>query len=447
METLPVLEATESNDSAYATAQTQLRNVGAMLGLDQGLIEILAHPKRELTVNFPVRMDDGTTRVFTGYRVQHNDARGPSKGGIRYSLAASLDEVRALAMWMTWKCAVVNLPYGGAKGGVVVDPRALSDGELERLTRRYASEIDIVIGPMHDIPAPDMGTDARVMAWIMDTYSMHHDFSIPGVVTGKPIEIGGSQGRVEATGRGVLFTTQEACKDQGIQLRGATVAIQGFGNVGGVAARLLSDAGANVIAISDADGGLYNPKGLDIEELDTRRLPGGRFGDLTGIEHEKITNAELLELPVDILIPAAIEGQITARNAANIKAQMIIEAANGPTTAEADSILAERGIYLVPDILANAGGVIVSYFEWVQDLQSFFWEESEVNDRLRRLAVRSFDEVTAVARQRDLRLRDAAYVVALQRVGDAIKLRGIYPETRAEVQEAAASCQGVCRSL
>jgi glutamate dehydrogenase (NAD(P)+) len=422
-----VLEATEQNDSAYHTAQTQLRTVGAMLGFDQGLIEILAHPKRELTVNFPVRMDDGTTRIFTGYRVQHNDARGPAKGGIRYSLAASIDEVRALAMWMTWKCAVTNLPYGGAKGGVVVDPRALSEGELERLTRRYASEIDIVIGPSQDIPAPDMGTDARVMAWIMDTYSMHHDFSIPGVVTGKPVAIGGSEGRVEATGRGVLFIAQEACKDQGMHLRGASIAIQGFGNVGGVAARLLADAGANVVAISDSEGGLYNPKGLDVEELDKRRRAGGRFGDLTGIEHERITNAELLELPVDILIPAAIEGQITARNAANVKAQMIIEAANGPTTAEADRILAERGIYLVPDILANAGGVIVSYFEWVQDLQSFFWEESEVNERLRRLAVRSFDEVTAVARQRDLRLREAAYVVALQRVGEAIRLRGIYP--------------------
>ena len=420
-------EAIESNDSAYHTAQAQLRNVGAMLGFDQGLIEILAHPKRELTVNFPVRMDAGVTRVFTGYRVQHNDARGPAKGGIRYSLAASLDEVRALAMWMTWKCAVANLPYGGAKGGVVVDPRALSDGELERLTRRYASEIDILIGPAQDIPAPDMGTDARVMAWIMDTYSMHRDFSIPGVVTGKPVEIGGSQGRVEATGRGVLFITQEACKDQGIQLRGASVAIQGFGNVGSVAARLLSDAGAKVVAISDADGGLYNARGLDVDELDARRLPGGRFGDLTGIAHDRTTNAELLELPVDILIPAAIEGQITQRNADNIKAQMVIEAANGPTTSEADAILAERGIYLVPDIVANAGGVIVSYFEWVQDLQSFFWEESEVNERLRRLAVRSFDEVTAVARQRDLRLREAAYVVALERVGAAIKLRGIYP--------------------
>ena len=420
-------EAHPSNDSAYETAQAQLRNVGAMLGLDQGLIEILAHPKRELTVNFPVRMDDGTTRMFTGYRVQHNDARGPAKGGIRYSPSASIDEVRALAMWMTWKCAVVNLPYGGAKGGVVVDPHALSDGELERLTRRYASEIDIIIGPAQDIPAPDMGTDARVMAWIMDTYSMHHDFSIPGVVTGKPIEIGGSQGRFEATGRGVLFITQEACKDQGIQLRGASVAIQGFGNVGGVAARLLSDAGANVVAISDARGGLYNANGLDIEEIDKRRRPGGLFGDLTGIPHEPITNAALLELPVDILIPAAIEGQIHARNAGNIKAQVVIEAANGPTTAEGDKILAERGVYLVPDILANAGGVIVSYFEWVQDLQSFFWEENEVNERLRRLIVRSFDEVTAVARQRDLRLREAAYVVALQKVGEAIRLRGVYP--------------------
>jgi glutamate dehydrogenase (NAD(P)+) len=378
-------------------------------------------------VNFPVRMDDGTTRMFTGFRIQHNDARGPAKGGIRYSLSASIDEVRALAMWMTWKCAVANLPYGGAKGGVIVDPRTLSDGELERLTRRYASEIDIIIGPTQDIPAPDMGTDARVMAWIMDTYSMHHDFSIPGVVTGKPIEIGGSQGRVEATGRGVLFIAQEACKDQGIQLRGASIAIQGFGNVGGVAAKLISDAGAKVVAISDARGGLYNANGLDIEEIDKRRLPGGLFGDLTGIAHEVITNEALLELPVDILIPAAIEGQIHFRNAGKIKAQMVIEAANGPTTADGDRILAERGVYLVPDILANAGGVIVSYFEWVQDLQSFFWEESEVNERLRRLIVRSFDEVTAVARQRDLRLREAAYVVALQKVGEAIRLRGVYP--------------------
>ncbi|HEX5139423.1 MAG TPA: Glu/Leu/Phe/Val dehydrogenase [Dehalococcoidia bacterium] len=420
-------ETQTNNDGPFQTAQTQLRSVGAMLGFDQGLVEVLAHPKRELTVNFPVRMDDGTTRIFTGYRVQHNDARGPAKGGIRYSADTDIDEVRALAMWMTWKCAVVNLPYGGAKGGVVVNPRALSRGELERLTRRYASEIDIVIGPAMDIPAPDMGTDAQIMAWIMDTYSMHRDHSIPGVVTGKPVEIGGSQGRFEATGRGVLYVTQDACREQGMVLESASVAVQGFGNVGGIAARLLAQAGARVVAVSDANGGLYNAQGLDIEKLYERRAPGGAFGDLTGIDHDKITNAELLELPVDILVPAAIEGQITGRNAANIRARMIIEAANGPTTSAGDAVLADRGIYLVPDILANAGGVIVSYFEWVQDLQSFFWEETEVNERLKRLLSRAFVEVTEVAKNRNLRLREAAYVVALQRVGEAIRLRGIYP--------------------
>jgi glutamate dehydrogenase (NAD(P)+) len=278
-----------------------------------------------------------------------------------------------------------------------------------------------------DIPAPDMGTDAQIMAWIMDTYSMHRDHSIPGVVTGKPVEIGGSQGRFEATGRGVLYTIQDACREQGMVLESATVAVQGFGNVGGVAARLLAQAGARVVAVSDANGGLYNAQGLDVEKLYERRGPGGAFGDLTGIDHDKITNSELLELPVDILVPAAIEGQITGRNAANIRARMIIEAANGPTTTAGDAILAERGVYLVPDILANAGGVIVSYFEWVQDLQSFFWEETEVNERLKRLLSRAFVEVTEVAKNRNLRLREAAYVVALQRVGEAIRLRGIYP--------------------
>ena len=419
-------ETLTAPESAFETAQAQLRKVADLLSLDPGLTEILAHPRRELTVHFPVRMDDGQTRVFTGYRVQHNDARGPVKGGLRYSARVSLDEVRALAMWMTWKCAVVNLPYGGAKGGVVVDPRSLSEGELERLTRRYATEISILLGPDRDIPAPDMGTDARIMAWIMDTYSMHHGHSVPGVVTGKPAGIGGSRGRVEATGRGALYVTQEACRQRGLDLRGATVAIQGFGNVGGVAARLLSQAGARVVAVSDSRGGVYSDAGLDVESLYAHRAAGGLLAEHP-LAHEDISNAELLELPVDILVPAAIEGQITERNAPRVRAGMVVEAANGPTTAAGDAVLAERDVYVVPDILANAGGVIVSYFEWVQDLQSFFWEESEVNQRLQRIISAAFAEVSAVAQQRGLRLREAAYVVALQRVVEAIRLRGIYP--------------------
>jgi glutamate dehydrogenase (NAD(P)+) len=330
-------------------------------------------------------------------------------------------------MWMTWKCAVVDLPYGGAKGGVIVNPNLLSAGELERLTRRYAAEIDIIIGPTMDIPAPDMGTDDQVMAWIMDTYSMHRGYSIPGVVTGKPVAIGGSLGRYEATGRGVLFIAEEACADHGIALAGSTVAIQGFGNVGGVAARFLSNAGAKVVAVSDEHTGVYNPSGLDIEALFAGRGPRGRLGGLEEIPHERISNAELLELPVDLLIPAAVEGQITDRNAGRVKARLIIEAANGPTTVAGDAILAERGVPVVPDILANAGGVVVSYFEWVQDLQSFFWEESEVTDRQRRIMVKAFREVTTTARERGLRLREGAYILALQRVVEAMRLRGIYP--------------------
>ncbi len=421
--------AVKARENPFETAQTQLRNVARILDLDAGMIEVLAHPRRELTVNFPVRMDDGTTRIFTGYRVQHNEARGPVKGGIRYSPLVGLDEVRALAMWMTWKCAVVNLPYGGAKGGVIVDPRKLSDGELERLTRRYAAEISIIIGPDRDIPAPDMGTDARIMAWIMDTYSMHHGHSVPGVVTGKPVGIGGSSGRVEATGRGVLYITQEACRARGIGLDGATVAIQGFGNVGSIAARLLTQAKAKVVAVSDSTGGIYSDAGLDIESICAHRKAGGLLGDHPGhgIDHTDISNADLLELAVDILIPAAMESQITDKNADRVRAQIVVEAANGPTTSAADAVLAGRNVYLVPDIVANAGGVIVSYFEWVQDLQSFFWEESEVNQRLHRIVTNGFREVSAMAEQRGLRLREAAYVVALQRVVDAIRVRGIYP--------------------
>ncbi len=414
-------------ENPFETAQAQLRRVASMLNLDAGMTEILSQPKRELTVHFPVRMDKGETRMFTGYRVQHNEARGPLKGGIRYSPFVSLDEVKALAMWMTWKCAVVNLPYGGAKGGVIVDPRQLSDGELERMTRRYASEISIIIGPENDVPAPDLGTDPRIMGWIMDTYSMQQGHSVPGVVTGKPIEIGGSKGRFEATGRGVLYVTQEACRVRGTSLEGATVAIQGFGNVGGVTARLFTQAGAKVVAVSDSKGGIYNEKGLDVESYYAHRQAGGLLGEHPGADHSDLTNEELLELPVDILIPAALEGQITTRNATRIRAAMVVEAANGPVTADADDILVDRNVYLVPDILANAGGVVVSYFEWVQDLQSFFWEENEVNTRLHRIMTRAFEEVTATAEARRIDLRDAAYVVALQRVVDAIKVRGIYP--------------------
>jgi glutamate dehydrogenase (NAD(P)+) len=419
-------------EDAFETAQSELRSVAEILGLDEGITEVLAHPKRELSVSLPVRMDDGSLKVFTGYRVQHNEARGPVKGGIRYSLSVSLDEVRALAMWMTWKCAVVNLPYGGAKGGVIVNPRQLSERELERLTRRYASEISIIIGPAHDIPAPDVGTDARIMAWIMDTYSMQRGYTVPGVVTGKPIEVGGSLGRLEATGRGVLYIAQEACKQRGLSLEGATVAVQGFGNVGSVAARLLAQAGAKVVAVSDSQGGVYSGAGLDLESLYAHRRAGGFLGEHPksgpgGFAHDDISNAELLELPVDILVPAAIEAQITSANAPRVRAGMIIEAANGPVTAAGDAILAERGLHVIPDILANAGGVAASYFEWVQDLQSFFWEETEVNQRLHRIMTKAFAEVSAVASARSLRLRQAAYVVALKRVVDAINMRGIYP--------------------
>jgi glutamate dehydrogenase (NAD(P)+) len=424
-------------ESAFETAQAQLRRVAKMLGLDDGMTEVLAHPKREFTVNFPVRMDNGTIRVFTGHRVQHNEARGPLKGGLRYSPMVTLDEVKALAMWMTWKCAVVNLPYGGAKGGVVVDPKELSDAELERMTRRYAAEMNILIGPEKDVPAPDLGTDARIMAWIMDTYSMQQGHSVPGVVTGKPVGVGGSRGRAEATGRGVLYITQEVCRARGMSLDGATVAIQGFGNVGSVTARLLHEAGARVVAISDSRIAIHNETGLDIEAFYRRRKAGGFIGDhpvhgidsepREGLDHVDITNEELLTLPVDILIPAALEGQITEENAGRVQAKTIIEAANGPVTDAADTILNERGVYVVPDILANAGGVVVSYFEWVQDLQSFFWEEDEVDERLQRIMSKAFAEVAAVAQGRRLTLREAAYIVALQRVVEAIESRGIYP--------------------
>jgi glutamate dehydrogenase (NAD(P)+) len=422
-----------TTDAAFAPAENpfdnaieQFNSVADRLKLDQGMREVLRHCRREFTVNFPVQMDDGSIRVFTGYRVHHNEARGPVKGGLRYSANVSLDEVRALSMWMTWKCAVVGLPYGGAKGGVIVDPRSLSRRELERMTRRFAAEIGILIGPDKDVPAPDMGTDGQVMAWIMDTYSMMHGHSVPAVVTGKPVTIGGSSGRIEATGRGVLFVTQEACRDRGIELAGARIAVQGFGNVGSVAAKLLDDAGAKIVAISDSSGALYKEEGFaDIDELLAMTREAGFIP--AGAPGTRITNAELLELPVDILIPAALEGQIHGGNAARIQAPMIIEAANGPTTPEADRTLNAKGVYIVPDILANAGGVIVSYFEWVQDLQSFFWEEDEVNVKLHRIIERAFHEVAAIRDEHACTMREAAYILAVRRVVEATEVRGIFP--------------------
>jgi glutamate dehydrogenase (NAD(P)+) len=410
----------------YLMAVSQVNSAAERLGLDEGTRELLCSPKRELTVNFPVRLDNSSTRIFTGHRVQHNLARGPAKGGIRYHPAVTLSEVKALAMWMTWKCAVINIPYGGAKGGVVVDPKSLSQGELERLTRRYATEISIIVGQNEDIPAPDVGTDGRIMAWIMDTLSMHRGHTVAGVVTGKPVSIGGTVGRVEATGRGLLYAARKAAAYRGQQLEGLSVAIQGYGNVGSTAARLLKgEASARIVAVSDSSGGIHNPAGLDLVALDRHLAAGGKLVESPA--GNQISNAELLELPVDVLLPAALEGQITGANAARIRAGMIIEGANGPVSPDADAILLDRGIFLVPDILANAGGVVVSYFEWVQDLQFYFWEETEVRERLRQVMDRAFDEVVHMAEKERLPLRQAAMLLAVSRVLEATRVRGIYP--------------------
>jgi glutamate dehydrogenase (NAD(P)+) len=410
---------------ALETALSQLTAAADRLGLDDGTRAVLSNCKRELSVNFPVNMDDGSIRVFHGYRVQHNLARGPAKGGLRYSLHVSLDEVRALAMWMTWKSAVVGLPYGGAKGGVVVDPRALSKHELEDLTRRYATEISIIIGPNADVPAPDMGTNEQIMAWIMDTISMHRGYTEPGVVTGKPVAIGGTLGRTEATGRGILYVMQEVSRRFNRPLEGAKVAIQGFGKVGAAAARLLHGAGAKVVAVSDARTGIYRGDGLAIGDLlayaeDRIPLTESDGGDL-------ISNTELLSLPVDFLVPAALEGQLTEENADDVRARFVVEGANGPTTPGGDAVLREKGVVVVPDILANAGGVIVSYFEWVQDLQFYFWDETEVNGKLHGLMTRAYANVAAKAEEHDCTLREAAMVLGVGRVVEATQARGIYP--------------------
>jgi glutamate dehydrogenase (NAD(P)+) len=408
-------------------ARRQLAIAAKHLELEEGLHQILAYPKRQVIVNFPVVMDNGNIEVFQGYRVQHNSTRGPSKGGIRYHPDVDLDETTALSMWMTWKCAVVSIPYGGAKGSVKVDPRKLSKRELEKLTRRFASEINIVVGERSDIPAPDVGTTPEVMAWIMDTFSMQYGYTTPGVVTGKPIELGGSLGRVEATGRGVIVTAGEACKMLNMNLNGAKVVVQGFGNVGAVSAKLAEEAGATIVGLSDVDGAIYNPKGLPARDLyesaDYNKKPlVQRCKDA-----EKLTNEELLALPCDILIPAALSAQISKENAKNVKAKLIVEGANGPVTPEADQILCDKGVLLVPDILANAGGVAVSYFEWVQDLQNFFWDENEVNRKLELNMVASFNAVKATMEQHKTDMRTAAYIIGVKRVADATRIRGIYP--------------------
>jgi glutamate dehydrogenase (NAD(P)+) len=412
-------------ENAWRNAQRQFDEAAALIGLDPSLRAVLREVKRQLIVSFPVKMDDGSVRMFEGYRVQHNMARGPSKGGIRYHQGVTLDEVKALAMWMTWKCAIAGLPFGGAKGGVIVDPKGLSLGELERLTRRYATEISLVIGPESDIPAPDVNTTPKVMAWIMDTVSMERGFSVPAVVTGKPLSVGGSQGRNAATGRGVMFVALEACKKLGLDPRGTTVAIQGFGNAGSVAARLMAERGFTVCAVSDTGGAIYAPGGLDVAGVISHKA---RAGSVSGFPASTaISDAELLELPVDVLIPAALEHQITSENAGRIQAKLILEAANGPVTPDADAILEHNGVTVVPDVVANAGGVTVSYFEWVQDLQSFFWDEGEINARLEKVMQRTFEEVWQKAHEHHVSLRNGAYFQAIERVAEATLDRGIYP--------------------
>jgi len=399
---------------------------GKTLGLEQGTIEVLKSPKRELTVNFPVKMDNGTIRVFTGYRVQHNEARGPFKGGIRYHPQVDIDEVRALSSWMTWKTATVDIPYGGAKGGIICDPKKMSVGEIERMTRRYASEILIIIGPEKDIPAPDVNTSGREMAWIMDTYSMQKGYVVPGVITGKPRELGGSLGRPEATSRGLVFTVREAAKKIGMNLKGATVAIQGYGNVGAFAHKLIErDFGSKVIAVTDSKGGIINEKGLKYDEVWAHKV---KTGSVIGFPGSKpISNEEILELKVDVLLPCALENVITKDNAAKIKAKILGEGANGPTTFEADAIMWKNGVLVLPDILANAGGVTVSYFEWVQNNYNYYWTEKEVNDRLDQKITAAFHDVWDMHEKHKCNMRDAAYLVAVKRVADATKLRGFYP--------------------
>ncbi len=416
---------TAPREDPWQVALKQFSAAADLLSLKRGIREFLGHPKREMTVNFPVKLENGSVRVFTGYRIHHSTLLGPTKGGIRYHPDVTLNEMRALAMLMTWKCAVVGLPFGGAKGGVVCNPKELSPEDLEHLTRRYATEITMLIGPESDIPAPDVGTTPQVMAWIMDTYSMHRGFSVPAVVTGKPIAIGGSAGRIEATGRGVMIVAREAARHLGMPVQGARVVVQGYGNVGSTAAKLLHAQGCRIIAVSDSGGGVYNEKGIDPTDILRHKEQTGSVAAYRGCD--AVTNDDLLELPCEILVPSALEGQITRDNAPRIQAKMIVEGANGPITPEADEILLNHRIFVVPDILANAGGVTVSYFEWVQDLQSFFWTEEEINERLERIMTRSFRDVMAVSQEKKVDMRTGALVRAVGRVADALMIRGIYP--------------------
>jgi glutamate dehydrogenase (NAD(P)+) len=409
----------------WASAQRQFDIAADRLDLDPALRAVLREAERELIVSVPVRMDDGSVQVFTGYRVQHNLGRGPSKGGLRYHQDVTLNEVRALAMWMTWKCAVVGIPFGGGKGGVRVDPKKLSKRELEGLTRRFTTEISVLIGPEKDIPAPDVNTNAQTMAWIMDTYSMHVGYTVPGVVTGKPVSLGGSEGRHEATGRGGVVTIVEAAKHIGLPIERATVAIQGFGNAGATAAYLLEDLGARIVAVSDSIGGIHKPEGLDIRSVRNWKAEHGTVAGFPGAQ--AISNEALLELGVDILAPAALESQITAHNAERVRPKILAELANGPTTPDADPILARNGVLLIPDILCNAGGVTVSYFEWVQDLNRDQWSEPIVNAKLSEIMVRSFDEVLQMSLRESVDMRLGAYLLAVDRVASATALRGIYP--------------------
>ncbi|MCO6443452.1 MAG: Glu/Leu/Phe/Val dehydrogenase [Anaerolineae bacterium] len=417
----------ELHTNAYQTALSQYNRATRHLhDIDDNIIEFMRYPRREFSVNFPVRRDDGRVEMFTGYRVHHSTVLGPSKGGIRFDRMVTMDEVRALAMWMTWKCSLVGLPYGGAKGGVIVDPRSLSTSEHERLTRRFASELIPLISPHSDIPAPDMGTTSQHMAWIMDTYSMTMGYSVPAIVTGKPLVIGGSQGRTVSTGRGAVTIMMEALRRRGVMDASNTrVAIQGFGNVGSNAAAYAYENGFKVVAVSDINGGIYDPNGLDIPSVMEHMTITGSVINFPGAD--SVTNEELLELPCDVLMPCALEGQITQHNADRVQASMVVEGANGPTTPEADDILNDKGIEIIPDILANAGGVTVSYFEWVQGLQSFFWDVEEVNRQLRRVLIKAYDEVITTRERYNVDMRTAAQITAIKRVGEATRTRGIYP--------------------
>jgi glutamate dehydrogenase (NAD(P)+) len=409
----------------WHVAQQQFDNAAERLNLDPGLRQVLREPRRELHVHFPVKMDDGSVRVFEGYRVQHNLGRGPAKGGIRYHQNVSIDEVKALAMWMTWKCAVVGIPFGGGKGGVIVDPKKLSRRELENLSRRFFTEIEVLVGPEKDIPAPDVNTNAQVMSWFMDTYSMHVGYTVPGVVTGKPISLGGSEGRNEATARGTVYCVVEAARHLHMDLHGAKVVVQGFGNAGSIAAQLMEKEGSTVVAVSDSTGGIYKPDGLDISRVIAWKAEHGTVAGFPGAQDK--SNTEILEISCDVLIPAALENQITPANAERINAKIVAEAANGPTTPEADDILFSRGIFLIPDILCNAGGVTVSYFEWVQDLNRDHWSEEVVNGKLHEIMTKAFHETLDIAEREQVHMRMAAYLLAVQRVADATAMRGLYP--------------------